>query len=98
MSLLGPPEPIGPWVPEPATVLPTEDAAAFDVLLRLLATLARRGRPTMDEQRDARMAWQRLGSRLLEGRVEAAEIRHALGLPMTATRGEVLAAIRQRST
>lgn len=95
MSLLGPPEPYL-WVPEGANVVPDGDAAAMRTLLALLAVLARRGRPTMDEHRAACRARLWLDERLKEGRVEAAEVRYALGLPLKATRAEVLAAIRAR--
>ena len=45
----------------------------------------------------AKMGIDAIRARLLEGRVEAAKVRYALGLPMTATRDEVLTAIHQRS-
>lgn len=96
MSLLGPPEPVGPWVPQAAMLPPTEDADALRALVTLLAVLARRARPTHDEQDAALRAQRHLGARLLEGRSEAAVVRYALGLPLEATRGEVLAAIRAR--
>ena len=96
MSLLGEHEPVTEWVPVEVGRTPARDEAALSSALRVAATLLRsptRYREMGVELGDAQK-WLRL--RLEEGRREAAEVRFALGLPMTATLGDVLTAIRAR--
>ena len=87
MSLLGPPEPYGPWVP----AMPDCDRGDGS-LSKVIAATLHRGDGALGRAAARRRA--HLERRLEEGRWEAAEVRTALGLPMGATVPEVVAAIR----
>lgn len=94
MSLLGPHRPVTGWTA--AAEEPDADARHLRTVLQIAAMLVRRERPTHAQGVELCNALDYFRARLEEGRHEAAEVRYALGLPMTAELPEVLAAIRAR--
>lgn len=91
MSLLGAHVPVVGWCCVEIDALPAEDRRADRALLTVAADLAHRGK--VSAARAVRDAREHFAARLLEGRHEEAEVRIALGLPLTAALGEVLAAL-----
>ncbi len=97
MSLLGPHVPVTGWTAAPAVASPDCDTLHLHLVSTVAVRLLHRGgslHPLGQELAEAR---DHFAARLLEGRSEAAEVRYALGLPMTATLPDVLAAIKARA-
>lgn len=90
MSLLGPHRPVCGWFPAEALPEPAGDAAAITALVQVAADLVRRGGRWHTHGRTLSDVQRYLRQRLEEGRVEAALVRRALGLPMSATTEETV--------
>ena len=97
MSLLGLSELAGVWIPEAAAHAPDEDRTSLHVVCSLASEMLQRGGKWHAAGQLLADAYRHLDARLLEGRVEAAEVRYALGLPMSATVEQVVCAIKVRS-
>jgi len=97
MSLLGPHVPVVGWTSTAATRMPDEDMAASVDLARVAIALLGRSKGLHELGQRASRARDYFDARVFEGRHEAAEVRRALGLPMSAELPDVLAAIRARS-
>ena len=97
MSLLGPHVPVTGWTAAPAVAIPDCDTLQLHIVGTVAVRLLHRGGSLHPLGQELAAARDHFAARLLEGRVEAAEVRYALGLPMSATRGEGIAAIRVRA-
>ena len=97
MSLPGPHVPVTGWTAAPAVAIPDCDTIELQIVGTVAVRLLHRGgslHPLGQELAEAR---DHFAARLLEGRNEAAEVRYALGLPMSATVEQVVCAIKVRS-